>query len=195
MVKLAKKAAVLALSVTLALGSSISAFAATSPAQGGTTTQQKKPTTSNQQTTTTAQQAATDPFAGSIIRVKQANQTTLLQKLVYTQTSLILPDTLTWHGGIYRLSVIKSKSLKSATSLTTLTIGKGILTIEKNAFSGSNITAIRFVGTQVPKIKNGAFKNSKVKVIYITSKMSKKKYKKLKKALKKAGFKGKILRR
>lgn len=192
MVNLAKRVAVLALSVTLAFGSSFSAFAATSPAQGGTTTQKKQATTATQQAVATT---PVDPYIGSIIRVNQAKGITLLEKLVYSQVSLILPDTLTWHGGIYRLSVIKPKAFKLAKGLQLLTIGRGILTIQKNAFAGSNITVLRFVGTQVPKIKNGAFKNSKIKVIYITKKMSKKKFKKLKKALRKAGFKGKILRR
>ena len=210
MVNLAKKAAVLALSVTLAVGSTFTAFAATSsPSKGGTTekkpaaTTQKKPATTQKKKPTTPAavnkevkvKRKSSQFKGTIYQLKKS-KTAVLKKLVTKKKTDKIPATFSYGGIKYKVTVIKSKSLKSSKKLRTLKIGKNIKLIQKNAFYGSKIKTVKFISKKtVPKIKKGAFKKSKVKKIFITKKMSKKKYKKLKKALRKAGYKGKIYRK
>ena len=218
MVNLARKAAVIALSATLAVGSTFTAFAAKSPSQGGTTqkkpaaTTQKKPaaTTKKKPATTTQKKKPTTPvavnkeikvkrkssqFKGTIYQLKK-NKTAVLKKLVTKKKTDKIPATFSYGKVKYKITVIKSKSLKASKKLRTLKIGKNIKLIQKNAFYGSKIKTVKFISKKtVPKIKKGAFKKSKVKKIFITKKMSKKKYKKLKKALRKAGYKGKIYRK
>lgn len=211
LVNLAKKAAVLALSATLAIGSTFTAFAASSsPQQGGTTTQAKPATTTQKPAATTQAQKPTTPtavdkeiivkrkssqFQGTIYQLKKS-KTAILKRLVTKKKSDKIPATFSYGGVKYKITVIKSKSLKASKKLKTLRIGKNIKTIQKNAFYDSKITTVKFISKSVPTtIKKGAFKKSKVKKIFITKKMSKKNYKKLKKKLRNAGYKGKIFRK
>lgn len=218
LVNLAKKAAVLALSVTLAIGSTFTAFAASSPTNGGTTqkkpvtTTQKKPATTTQKkpATTTQKKKPTTPaavnkdikvtrkaskFRGTIYQLKKS-KTSVLKRLVTKKKTDKIPDTIKYRGVRYKVTVIKSKSLKTSKKLRTLKIGKNIRLIQKNAFYDSKINTVQFISKKVPiRIQKGAFKKSKVKKIFITKKMSKKNYKKFKKKLRNAGYKGKIFRR
>ena len=205
MVNLARKAAVLALSATLAIGSTFTVFAASSssPIQGATTTQKKPATTTQQQKPTTPAAENKDvkvtrkasKFRGTIYQVKKS-KTAVLKRLVIKKKTEKIPDIIKYRGVKYKVTVIRSKSLKTSPKLRTLKIGKNIRLIQKNAFYGSKINTVQFISKKVPiRIQKGAFKKSKVKKIFITKKMSKKNYKKLKKKLRSAGYKGKIFRR
>ena len=69
--------------------------------------------------------------------------------------------------------------------------------IAKNAFKGcKKLRTIKVKATKPLTVKKGAFKglNTKKITVKVTKKMSKKNFNKFKKALKKAGFKGKIKR-
>ena len=242
MAHLAKKAAVIALSVTLALGSTLTAFAASSsPGKGGTTqkkpatttqkkpatttqkkpatTTQKKPATTTQKkpatttkkkpATTTQKKVATKKATSPYIIVRNKDSkvyrtiyqvgnsnNAYLHRLVSKLKKGTIGGSLTTVDGIsYMVTVIKSKSLRTAKKLKTLRIGEYVRLIQKKAFYGSKIKTVKFVGKKVVAIKKGAFKKSKVKKIIITKKMSKKNFKKMKKALRKAGYKGKIVRK
>ncbi len=72
-----------------------------------------------------------------------------------------------------------------------------VVAVAKNAFAKlKKVKVIKFYSTKALKVQKGAFGKLKTKkiTIKVTKKMSKKEFKKFKKNLKKAGFKGKIVR-
>lgn len=96
--------------------------------------------------------------------------------------------------------VVIASNAFAGSNLKRLTLKSKNVKIQKGAFSGSKRknTVIRVTGAKKAKqlsVAKGAFAglNKKAK-ISVGKQMSKKEFKKLKKALKKAGFKGKIVR-
>ena len=79
----------------------------------------------------------------------------------------------------------------------TLKLNNAKTTINKNAFNGTKAKNVKIYVNGKLTAKKGAFKglNSKAKIIVSKKAYSKKAFNKLKKALKKAGFKGKITRK
>jgi len=112
-----------------------------------------------------------------------------------SKKSLTVPTTMKYNGITYKVNCIHAKAFSKCKKLKTVTIKSNIKRIKKHAFRSSKVSTVKFAGKSFPsKIESGAFKKSKVKTIKVTKKMSKKNYKKLKKALRKAGFKGRIKR-
>ena len=102
----------------------------------------------------------------TFVKVKQSTRKTIKSKVIYTSFK---------KGGVkYTVNKIAKNAFKGCKKLKKITYkGKVALTVQKGAFSGL-------------KTKKITFK--------VTKKMSKANFKKLKKNLKKAGFKGKIKR-
>lgn len=91
----------------------------------------------------------------------------------------------------------KAKAFKGS-KVKTLKLNNKKTTIKKDAFKGTNAKNVKiYVNKGKLVAKKGAFKglSSKAKIIVSKKAYSKKAFKKLKKALKKAGFKGKIVRK
>lgn len=91
----------------------------------------------------------------------------------------------------------KAKAFKGS-KVKTLKLNNKKTTIKKNAFNGTKAKNVKiYVNNGKLVAKKGAFKglSSKAKIIVSKKAYSKKAFKKLKKALKKAGFKGKIVRK
>ena len=83
--------------------------------------------------------------------------------------------------------------LKNCKKVKKISVGKNVKTIGKNAFKGCKKLKTITLANKKVTIKKGAFAGLNTKKITIKApKMSKKDLKKFKKALKKAGFKGKV---
>ena len=100
--------------------------------------------------------------------------------------------------------VVKSKRAKLKFKIIRANFTKGgkkyvVNKIAKNAFKGcKKVKVIKYKGGEVLKIAKGAFSGINTKKVTFKcfkKKISAAKFKKLKKALKKAGFKGKIVRK
>ena len=95
----------------------------------------------------------------------------------------------------YTVVRIKKGAFKNAKKATKIVIPDTVKTIDKKAFSGAKkLKTIKFNCTKKIKVKKGAFKglDTTTMTIKLNKKMSKKQFKKFKKALEKAGFKGTI---
>ena len=90
----------------------------------------------------------------------------------------------------------KKKNVTVPTTVTVKGVEYSVTSIAKGAFKGLKKNAVISINTTKSlKVAKKAFKgNTKKVTIKVNKKMSKKELKKLKKALKKAGFKGKVSR-
>lgn len=179
MKKLLKKVLVCTLAAALTFGSAGAAGAAT-----------QSPTTS------------VEPKAQEDVKVKvgtvdtKSNGTAVLSAVTKTsKKSVTVSSKVTVNGVSYTVTTIGAKAFAKAKKATKITLPATITTIEKNAFTGAKaLKTITLKGTKAIKVKKGAFKglNTKKMTIKVSKKMSKKQLNKLKKTLKKAGFKGKV---
>ncbi len=114
---------------------------------------------------------------------------------IKNKKTVTISANVTVDGVKYAVTTIKANAFKNATKVTKVTLPKTIKVINKNAFAGAKkLKTITLKGTKSITVKKGAFKGLKTKkmTIKVSKKMSKKQLTKLKKALKKAGFKGKV---
>lgn len=98
-------------------------------------------------------------------------------------------------GVEYAVTTVSAKAFANAKKATKVTLPKTITTIEKNAFKGaSSLKNINLPITKSITIEKGAFSGlDTTKMTFtVSKKMSKKERKKFEKALKAAGFKGKV---
>ena len=99
----------------------------------------------------------------------------------------------------YKVQVIRANAFAKATKATKVSIPASVKSIQKNAFKGAkNLKTVRLNISKANQIKvnKGAFKGLKTAkmTIKVNKNMSKKALNNLKRALKKAGFKGKVVR-
>ena len=88
------------------------------------------------------------------------------------------------------MTAIDSGAFEKCTGLKSIVIPKSVKTIGSNAFSGcKKLDTILIKGTKLKKIEANAFKGTSKKAV---AKVPKKKFRKYKKLLKKAKFKGKV---
>ncbi len=79
-----------------------------------------------------------------------------------TLTGLVIADTVKADGTTYKVTEIKASACKNMKKLSTLTIGKNVKTIGRNAFSGCvKLTAVKG-GAALTDIGDAAFKSCKV---------------------------------
>ncbi len=76
--------------------------------------------------------------------------------------NVTIKNTVKIKGVTCKVTEISTGAFKNAKKLESVTIGKNVKTIGKNAFNGSTkLKKVTFKGTSVPAIKNGAFKKTK----------------------------------
>lgn len=132
--------------------------------------------------------------SGNTVKVKTtAKGTATVSAIKSTKKAVTVASTIKVNGVSYKVTVIGANAFKKCKKVKTVTIPATVVTISKNAFAGcKKLTKITLKGKKVT-VKKGAFKGVNTKKVTIkASKMNAKQFKVFKKALKKAGFKGKV---
>ena len=107
--------------------------------------------------------------AGTVVNVSKDGTATVVN-VGSPKKSSVSVDTVTVNGVNYKVTTINKGAFKKAKKVKTVKVGASITTIKKGAFAGLNTKKITI---KAPKMSKKALKN-------------------FKKALKKAGFKGKV---
>lgn len=175
-----KKVLVCAMATALTLGSAGEVSAATqSPVES------VKPVTKKNVKAANGSKVDTNKKGTAILKsVKKTNK-----------KSVTVSSKVTVKGVKYKVTTINAKAFVNAKKATKITLPDTIKTISKSAFTGAKkLKTLVLKGKKSITVKKGAFKglNTKKITIRVNKKMSKKQFNKLKKALKKAGFKGKL---
>lgn len=181
MVKAIKKVIVCAMVAALTVGSAASAKVSS-------------PTKSPVKPVTKENVKATN---GSKVDVKK-NGTADLNSIPKTnKKSVTVASTVKVNGVTYKVTTVSAKAFKNAAKATKITLPKTITKIEKNAFSGAKkLTKLTIDTKKSITVQKGAFNgvNTKKMTITVNKSMSKKELAKFTKALKKAGYKGKVVK-
>lgn len=174
-----KKVLAVAIAASLTLSSAVVAFAATSP------TVAQKPVEHK-----TAVEA-TD-VAASVTTSKKGEAT--ITKYTGTEKKATI-DTVTVNGVEYKVTAIKANAFKD-TKVKTVALGESVKTIGKNAFKGAkNLKTVELKGyAKVDKKAFAGLKTNKI-TVKVSKSISAKDYKKLVKALKKAGISEKKIKK
>lgn len=110
-----------------------------------------------------------------------------------SKKTVTVASTVKVNGVSYKVTTIDAKAFANCTKATKVSLPSTVKTIKKNAFTGAKKLKTIVLKNNTVKVKNGAFKGLKTSKMTIkVKKMSSKKFKAFKKALKKAGFKGKV---
>jgi biopolymer transport protein ExbD len=177
-------AAVLASAMVLATG--VSAVAAPSP----TGTEEPKYEDNEDGAVEVTGSDATEAYThiegyATISKIKKSNKKT------YTT-----PAQVKYNGLTYIVNGVRNGLFKNATKATKIVLGKTITNLQPKAFAKlpKTVKTIQFKATKIQQINKNAFKGLKKSqakkiTVIINKKMDSKSYKKLVKALKKAGFK------
>ncbi len=122
-----------------------------------------------------------------ILTILSKNNKTVSYYLKKKKTSSItIPDTVSINGTTYKVTEIAANGMAKGKSVRSLTVGKYVKTIRKNALSGCKVKTIILNSGKLSKVEAGAFNNTKKNMI-VTVKASKSKCKKIKKLLVNAG--------
>lgn len=181
-----KKVLAFALAATLALGSCTTAFAAGSPNVG------KNPVKIPAATVTQKN--------GNKVKVDTTKGGNAgISSITSNKKSVTVPSTITVNGIKYNVQVIRANAFAKATKATKVSIPASVKSIQKNAFKGAkNLKTVRLNISKANQIKvnKGAFKGLKTgkMTIKVNKNMSKKALRNLTRALKKAGFNGKVVK-
>ena len=136
--------------------------------------------------------AATD---GNNVDTK-ADGTAEVNDVTVSKNIATVPATVTVDGVTYTVTVIKAKAFaKTAKKAKKIVIPATVKRVNKMGFTGAKkVKKIIVKGTKSFTVKKGAFKglNSAKITVKVNKKMKAKEFKKLKKNLKKDGFKGKV---
>ncbi len=112
------------------------------------------------------------------------------------KTEVKLTSTVTVNGVKYKVTTISANTFSKCTNAKKVTLPSTITKIGAKAFSGvsKKLKTIVLDVKKAPTISKTAFKgvDTRKMTIKVSADMSKKQLEKLKKALKKAGFKGKV---
>jgi Sec-independent protein translocase protein TatA len=110
--------------------------------------------------------------------------------------TITVNSTVKVDGVKYTITTIGAKAFENATKAETIVIPKTVTKINSKGFSklAKTVKTIQFNTTKAPTVSKTAFKGTSTKKMTITvsKKMSAKELKKFKKALKAAGYKGKV---
>ncbi len=181
-----KKVLAYALAATLALGSCTTAFAAGSPPTGNQPVKQKNETVTQKN----GNQLKVDTTKGGNAGISSIKS---------NKKSVTVPSTIKVGKVTYKVQVIRANTFAKATKATKITVPSTVNVIQKNAFKGAKkLKTLRLnisKANQI-KVKKGAFAglNTNKMTVKVNKNMSKKALNNLKKALKRAGFKGKVVR-
>lgn len=180
MVKAMKKVLVGIMAAALTLGVTANAGAATA-----------SPNTSVKAVTASNVKASN----GSKVNTNKNGTATVKTIKATSKKSVTLASTVKVNGVSYKVTTVGEKAFANAKKATKITLPATIKTISKGAFTGAKkVKTIVLKGKKSITVKKGAFKglNTKKVTIKVNKSISKKELAKLKKALKKAGFKGKV---
>ena len=126
----------------------------------------------------------------------KADGTAEINDVTVNKNIATVPGTVTVDRVTYTVTVIKAKAFaKKAKKAKKIVIPATIKRVNKMGFTGAKkVKKIIVKGTKSFTVKKGAFKglNSAKITVKVNKKMKAKEFKKLKKNLKKAGFKGKV---
>ena len=126
----------------------------------------------------------------------KADGTAEVNNVTVSKNIATVPATVTVDGVTYTVTVIKAKAFaKTAKKAKQIVIPATVKRVNKMGFTGAKkVKKIIVKGTKSFTVKKGAFKglNSAKITVKVNKKMKAKEFKKLKKNLKKAGFKGKV---
>lgn len=122
---------------------------------------------------------------------------TVTELLNKNQTKIVIPETVQKDGITFRVTAIKEKVFQGNKKIKNVTIGANITKIGAKSFFGcKKLKAVVFKGLKAPKAGKQAFagikKNCKITV---PKEITKKDFKKLKKAVKSAGSKVKFYKK
>ena len=178
-----KKSKIVALTLVTALALSVApnVNAAESPQAGPAASAQKNVKTDGSKATVNTNENGTAAISG----VKSSKK------------SVVVAATVKVDGVKYSVTVIETGAFLKCKKATKIVLPASTKLIKKKAFTGAKkLKTVVFKGKKVVKVKKGAFNGLATKkvTIKVNKKMSKSNFKKFKKALKKAGFKGKIKR-
>ncbi len=180
-----KKFAVVAMAAIMTIAGTCTAFAADSPA---TSVKPVAKTEVSASLASTATKAKVTTTAKGEAKLETLGKTTAP---VVTLTSKVTID-----GVTYKLtSVSEGAFAKCSKDTWKVTLPKSIEKIEANAFTGSKLKQFNVYSTKSIKVSKKAFEgvNTKKMTVKVTKNMSKTELKKFKKALKAAGFEGKVV--
>lgn len=183
MVKAIKKVIVCAMAAVLTFGTAGAAANASV----------KSPTTSVKPVTKNDVKADN----GAKVDVKKNGTADLNQIKKTNKTSVSVASTVTVNGVKYKVTTVSAKAFANAPKAKKITLPGTITKIEKNAFKGAKKLKSVVINTKkAVTIQKGAFNgvNTKKMTITVNKKMSKKELTKFKKNLKKAGYKGKVVK-
>jgi uncharacterized protein YjdB/sorbitol-specific phosphotransferase system component IIA len=135
---------------------------------------------------------STETVSGSTYKVTKSTADT--KEVTYTaptnkkKTSIKVPDTINIDGQTYKVTAIADKAFKNNSKLKSVTIGKNITKIGKEAFSGcKKLSKITVKSTKLKTVGKNAIKGINKKATIKVPKTQLSKYKKLFKS--KTGFK------
>lgn len=121
-----------------------------------------------------------------------ANGTVTAFKLNNKKASkIIIPSVIEIDGYQFKVTEISATAFQKASRLKSIVIGENVTKIGSKAFNGcKKLNNIRFTSASAPKIGSKAFKGTAAKKckVFISKKIKKKTFNKMKKQLKKAGI-------
>ena len=150
----------------------------------------KASTAPTQAPSTGAAKGTTVKVSGASYKVTGASAVEYSGSTKKNPTSVTVPATVKVNGKTYKVTSIKAKAFANKKKLKSVTIGKNITKIGKQAFfKCPKLTKITFKGTAVKSIGAKAFaKGAKKPTVTVPKKMKKKALKTFQKKMKKAGL-------
>lgn len=173
------------------LAYTLAAVVALSSLQGASAATQS-PTTSNVQPVT---REDVKTSTGAKVDVKKDGTAIFSAVKSTSATSIAVPEKVVVNGVKYTVTTIDAMAFAKAKKTTKLTLPASIKKISAGAFFGvKKLKTVVLKGKKSIKVEKDAFigLNTKKLTIKVNKNMSKKELNKLKKVLKKAGFKGKV---
>lgn len=137
---------------------------------------------------------ASEKKDGAIATVNtKADGTAAVTKLKTSRKDVKVASTVTVNGVKYKVTVIGANTFANCKKATKVTIPSTVTKINSKAFTGAKKLKTIVLKNNKVKVQKNAFKGLKTSKMTIkVKKMSSKKFKAFKNALKKAGFKGKV---
>ncbi len=168
----------------------------TPPAAGPAETSAKTESTVLPEKPKKQKRVKAENIKGITVRVDTETNGTAAVSLIEktNKKSIVIAGTVTVKGVDYTVTRIRAGAFKNCRKATKITIPATVKKIDKNAFSGAKkLRTIVCKGKKAVIVKKGAFKGLNTRKIKFKAKsMSKKQLKKMRKNLKKAGFKGTV---
>ena len=131
---------------------------------------------------------------GSKVDTSKAGNAAIGSMGTTKKTQVFVSAKIKVNGVKYNVTRVKKNAFKNCTKTTSVVLPSTLKKIDSGAFSGSKLKTITFKSSKIPTVTKGAFKglNTSKMTIKVNKKISAKEFKKFVKAMRAAGFKGKI---